>query len=141
MLAECLDELRFDAGELVFGAGVEGGGSLYVVAYGEVEASRAGDARFRARFGPGSIVCGTAALADELSSYAARATAKAVVLRLRIEDMFDVMEEHFDIVRGTMALLSGERERLLNLRRPMPETTTSDAERDESDLAGGVEGK
>jgi CRP-like cAMP-binding protein len=115
LVAEQAEELRFAAGDVVF-EGDESRRHVYVVAAGEVEATAAGSTPLRARFGPGTLVCAAATFAEQLSQYKARATVSTIVLRLRIEDIYDVMEEHFDLVRAAFIFLSSERERLLDLR-------------------------
>jgi CRP-like cAMP-binding protein len=114
-LAEAAEETRFAPGDEVF-EGADAVGAYYVVAAGEVQATRAGSEPMSARFGAFTLVCAAASMAGELGLYSARATAPTIVMRLRTEDIFEVMEEHFDLVRATFMMLSGERERLLEKR-------------------------
>jgi CRP-like cAMP-binding protein len=115
LLAESAEEMRFAGGDEVFdGAG--GARAHYVVTAGEVQVRRMGSEDAPRRFGAFTLVCAAASLAGELPNYSARAAGPAIVLRLRIEDVFEVMEEHFDLVRATFMLLSTERERLLDKR-------------------------
>jgi CRP-like cAMP-binding protein len=111
-LAPYLDEVRLRAGEALFDSG-EVHGVLFVVARGMVELERI-EPPGLARFGPGSLVGGTAALGHIEHRYRARAVDDSVVLRLRDEDLFDVMEDHFDLARSVFADLATQRERVLN---------------------------
>ena len=43
----------------------------------------------------------------------ARAVETTRVVRIREEDLFDVMEDHFDVARSFMGFVAAERERLL----------------------------
>lgn len=65
-------------------------------------------------FEPGTLLGGIACLAPEPWSFDARAgsDAPARLLAIDKEDFFDAMEEHFDLVRATIAELTDERERL-----------------------------
>jgi CRP-like cAMP-binding protein len=66
-------------------------------------------------FGPGEIVSGAGAFGEPALAWAARAKTKARVLGFRIEDWFDLIEVHFDLVRSALASSALERERLLDL--------------------------
>jgi CRP-like cAMP-binding protein len=85
---------------------------LIVVASGEVAASFAEHAP-EARFGPGSLVYGPAAL-NHAWRYEARSTAVTRAIAFSLEDYFDVMEEHFGLARSALRALSDERELLLD---------------------------
>jgi CRP-like cAMP-binding protein len=87
---------------------------VYLMADGQVAASR-GPSDVVWTFSQGQIVCGAAAFGDCSSAWSARATSAARTLAFRIEDWFDLMEEHFDLVRSALAGLVLERERLLDL--------------------------
>jgi CRP-like cAMP-binding protein len=84
---------------------------LAVVGVGEVTASWLGSP-LTATFGPGSLVGGGAVFSGEALG-AVRAETLARVLVLSLEDYFDVMEEHFDLVESTVVALAEEREMLL----------------------------
>jgi CRP-like cAMP-binding protein len=58
-------------------------------------------------------VGGGAALGDCLLRQSARALTPAVVLRIREEDLYDVMEDHFELARSVMRYLSTEHEQQL----------------------------
>lgn len=112
-LAPYLEEVRLAAGEVLFQLG-ETRDVFFVVARGLIELERVSPPGL-ARFGPASLVGGTAALGDIEHRYSARAVIDSVVLRVREEDFFDVMEDHFDLARSVFADLAIQRERLLNL--------------------------
>jgi CRP-like cAMP-binding protein len=71
-------------------------------------------------FGPGDIVSGAGAFGEPALAWTARAKTKARTLAFRIEDWFDLMEEHFDLVRSALAASALERERLLDLLASNP---------------------
>jgi CRP-like cAMP-binding protein len=66
--------------------------------------------RLVARFGPASVVGGSAALGDAERFYTARALSDSVLLRIREEDFFDVMEDHFDLARSVLAFMAEQRD-------------------------------
>jgi CRP-like cAMP-binding protein len=87
---------------------------LFLVVEGQVAASRpSSDVVWTSR--PGQIVCGAAAFGGVASAWSARAISHTRTIAFRIEDWFDLMEEHFDLVRAALAGLVLERERLLDL--------------------------
>jgi CRP-like cAMP-binding protein len=89
-------------------------GALFIVSSGRVEYERT-DVPVCARFAPGTIVAGVSGIGDPADSRV-RALVPSVLLRLRVEDLFDVMEDHFDLVRSMLAHGSSERERLMAVR-------------------------
>src|SRR5690606_24271749 len=109
-LAPAAEELRLSAEQLMFRAG-ESYGALFVVAHGAIELENKLPRRLL-RFGPGSLLLGATAFGEVQHAYSARALAESVVLRLRIEDVFDVMEDHFDLARSVFADLAALRERV-----------------------------
>jgi CRP-like cAMP-binding protein len=111
-LAAVSEELSFAAGELVFERGVEHDHLVRIVE-GEVLAERAGPAVVR-RQGPGDLVCGTAILGHVAERWQARAVTPTRAISFSIEALFDLMEEHFDLVRSTLAALGARRELLLD---------------------------
>ena len=54
-----------------------------------------------------------AALCSALARQSARALSPAVVLRLREEDLYDVMEDHFELARSVMRYLATQQEQAL----------------------------
>jgi CRP-like cAMP-binding protein len=112
-LAANAEELRFGAGEPLAEAG-RPRERLFVVAEGIFEASRERP-EVSARFGPGSIVFGAAAVGEQGLPWSARALTDARVLALGLEEWFDELEDHFDAIRAALGVYAIERERLLDL--------------------------
>jgi CRP-like cAMP-binding protein len=110
-LAPVADEFRIAAGDTLFRAG-EVTGVFFVVAKGTIELEHE-HTRRRYRFGPGSIAGGSAAFGDVERLYTARARRDSVLLRLREEAFFDVMEDHFDLARSVLGFIAGEREHVV----------------------------
>ena len=127
-LAPSADEVRLAAGELLFERG-EARGVLFVVVAGclELECSYAnGDhSRARHRYGSASLLGGAPSFGDALARQSARALTPAVVLRLREEDFYDVMEDHFDLARSALSYLASENERRLDEAEPGPNVQQS----------------
>jgi len=109
-LAPAADELRLAPGEVLFELG-EAKHVFFVVVAGSIELERPGLGR--ACFRSASLLGGGAAFAGTLARQRARATTPAVVLRLREEDFYDVMEDHFELARSILGYLAGEHERRL----------------------------
>ena len=118
-LAPSADEIRLAAGELLFERG-EARGVLFVVVAGclELEGSSSGGSSpadgARHRHSSTSLVGGGPSFADALTRQSARALTPAVVLRMREEDFYDVMEDHFDLARSVLSFLASENERRLD---------------------------
>jgi CRP/FNR family transcriptional regulator, cyclic AMP receptor protein len=107
-LAPAADELRLAAGERLFERG-EARAVLYVVVAGCLELEYADGQQ--QRFGGASLLGGGAAFGAALSRQTARALTPAVVLRIGEEDVYDVMEDHFELARSVMSFQSSEHER------------------------------
>jgi CRP-like cAMP-binding protein len=112
-LSPYIEELHLAPGQALFERGTTRG-SFCVVACGTIELERA-QPHGVAHFGLGTLVGGAAALADIERDEQARAVSESVVLRVRLEEFFDVMEDHFDLARSVFAYLAAERERVMNL--------------------------
>jgi CRP-like cAMP-binding protein len=110
-LSPVADEFRIRSGDTLFRAG-EITGVFFVVARGSIELEHENTKR-RRRFGPGSIVGGSAAFGDVERLYTARALCDSVLLRLREEAFFDVMEDHFDLARSVLGYIAQEREQVI----------------------------
>ena len=110
-LAAASDELRFEPGATLLARGAERREMLLVVS-GEVIADHSGPAIERA-YGPGDIVCGVASFGAAGGAWQARAVTHTRVISFPIETWFDLMEEHFDLVRAALAALVARRELLL----------------------------
>lgn len=121
-LAQGASERRLGAGQAVFEPG-GGSDSLWAVARGAVRAEEAGPGARRrddggpasATFGPGTMVLSIAALAGAEAGYRAVTAEPTLLLGLAKEDLFDVMEDHSDVVRALMAHAAAERLRLQTL--------------------------
>jgi CRP-like cAMP-binding protein len=127
-LAPSADEIRLATGELLFERG-EARGVLFVVVAGclELECSNSSGGTpeapdpegvrregVRHRYSSASLLGGGASFADALARHSARALTPAVVLRIREEDFYDVMEDHFDLARSVLSFLASENERRLD---------------------------
>jgi CRP-like cAMP-binding protein len=110
-LAESVEELTFKPGDTLFKRDDAAKGSLLVL-QGDVVAERI-DPHLEVLFGPGSLVGGVASLGDPIAAWQARATTPVRALSMRIEDWFDLMEEHFDLVRSALSALALRREAIL----------------------------
>lgn len=110
-LAAASREARFDEGALLLERGVERREMLLVVS-GDVEARREGPPLER-RYGPGDIVCGVSSFGTQGLVWEARALGPTRVIAFPIEAWFDLMEEHFDLVRSTLGAIGTRRELLL----------------------------
>jgi CRP-like cAMP-binding protein len=122
-LAQGASERRLAGGHPVFEPG-RGSDALWTVARGGVRVDEVGPAGLRRRgdgvadtatFGPGTMVLSIAALAGAEASYRAVAAEPTLLLGLAKEDLFDVMEDHPDVVRSLMAHAAAERLRLQTL--------------------------
>jgi CRP-like cAMP-binding protein len=123
-LATVSEEIVLAPSQLLFARG-DLRDRVFMVMEGTVEARRQRP-DLVAFTGPGEIVCGAGAFGKRALAWEARASTRTRVLAFRIEDWFDLMEEHFDMVRSTLAGISLERERLLDL---MGATAAPGAER------------
>jgi hypothetical protein len=80
---------------------------------GEVLAERKGPTVER-HYAPGDLVCGAAILGRVADRWEARATSPMRGISFPIEALFDLMEEHFDLVRSAFAAIGARRELLLD---------------------------
>jgi CRP-like cAMP-binding protein len=112
MMAVGAFERALSRGERLFALG-DRAASIFVVAHGTIHIERE-DPTIRARFGPGSIVGGGAALSFVTQPYTAEAETPAVVLEIRREDLVDVIEDQVDMIRAIFAGLGSEREYIMN---------------------------
>jgi CRP-like cAMP-binding protein len=112
-LAPLIEEEQFAPGQILYEPG-NTRGAFCVIACGTVEVSR-GARQSISHYGPGTLVGGAAALADIERDERARAIDDGLALRVRLEEFFDVMEDHFDLARSVFAYLAAERERVMNL--------------------------
>jgi len=110
-LASMTRESVFDAGATVLERGVPRS-ELHLVIDGEVLATREGPSAVR-HYGAGDLVCGAAAFGTRAPFWDAKAVTPTRVLSFPIEAWFDLMEQHFDLVRSTFEALLLRRELLL----------------------------
>ncbi len=111
-LADLVEEVTFEPGETIFERGDQRG-EAFLVLQGEAECSRL-DPALRVVFGPGTFVGGVASLGQPVLAWEARATTRVRALSMRLEDWFDLMEEHFDLVRSALSELARRREAMLD---------------------------
>ena len=111
LLATGATERALAPGERVF-ARDEPAKALVVVARGTIRIERE-DPVLRARFGPGSLVGGSAAISFVTRPYTAEAEGSAVVLELHREDVIDALEDHVEMIHSILAGVASEREQLL----------------------------
>jgi CRP-like cAMP-binding protein len=110
-LAATSEEVFFHAGQVVFPRGVERE-RMVLVLEGEILSSRV-DPDVERRHGPGDIVGGVNGFGPPALAWEATATAAGRGVAFSIEGWFDLMEEHFDLVRSTFSALMARRELLL----------------------------
>jgi CRP-like cAMP-binding protein len=105
-----------DAGEVFVRQG-DAMDALLVVASGGVAFTR-GEPALSARFGPADVVGGHVGVG--LASWPATATAldPTVLLSIGYDELYDVMEDHFDLVRSLRADMSAQTDRLRHLLGP-----------------------
>jgi CRP-like cAMP-binding protein len=110
-LAAASRETRFEVGATLLERGAERHDMLLVVS-GEVVADHQ-DPHVERRYGPGDIVCGVASFGAPAPRWEARAAKATRVISFPIEVWFDLMEEHFDLVKSALAAAGARREVLL----------------------------
>jgi CRP-like cAMP-binding protein len=114
ILAEVTEEIRLAQGELLIDREARRD-RIFLVAHGRIDTTHPG------QFGRAGFVGGASFL---VPGWEARAAMPSVVLALPVEDWFDTMEEHFDLVRCAMAWNALERERIYeSLADQEPEPT------------------
>lgn len=120
-LAMMAEEHEFDAGQVIFERGVARE-RMFVVVEGTVMATRADPVCTR-RATAGQLVCGAAAFAQPSLGWEARAESRVRLLSFRIEDWFDLLEEHSDLLRATLAAFASQLDKALDGAipvRPIP---------------------
>jgi len=110
-LAVVAQERDFATGELLFERGFAHQ-ELFIVVEGEVVA-KCGDIEALWHYGPRDIVCGAACFAGA-PEWQAKATRKTRTISFRLEAWFELMDEHFDLVRAAISALALRREALLD---------------------------
>jgi CRP-like cAMP-binding protein len=124
-LAEYVEELRLRPGEQME---MRSSDRWLAIVVGGVVEIEGGHPVLNARFPPRSVVGGISMVGldppNTSSTYALRAVTASILFRLHIEDLFDVMEDHFELARAVLAHASEERERLLALKSAAAAETT-----------------
>ena len=110
-LAAVSKQVAFGAGDLLVERGVEQENMIQVVEGGVL--AECDVPAMERRYGPCDLVCGAAILGQVASRWQARAVAPSRGISFPISGLFDLMEEHFDLVRSTLAALAVRRELLL----------------------------
>jgi CRP-like cAMP-binding protein len=111
-VADRMEEKTFEAGAQVLERG-RSTGRAWLVVEGRVVAHR-NDPDLTVTFGPGTFVGGVAGLGQAILAWDARTVERTRTLSLPLEDWFDLMEEHFDLVRATLRAMARAYEGLLD---------------------------
>ena len=111
-LAAGSEEIAFERDEVLLPRGVERDRLLLLVE-GDVLSSRA-DPGVQRRHGPGDVVAGVASFGAHALPWQSQAASPGRAIAFSIEAWFDLMEEHFDLVRSTIMALVARRELLLD---------------------------
>ena len=110
-VAEFVAEVTFPPGEAIFERGQQRGQAFLVL-----EGQAVGDwndPKHNVSFGPGSLVGGVASLGEPIAEWQAHAATQVRALSVPLEDWFNQMEEHFDLVRSALCALAIAREAIL----------------------------
>jgi CRP-like cAMP-binding protein len=117
-LAGLAEEIALAPGDVLFREG-DPCDALDVVVGGVIEAARAAPP-LEAAFGPGAIVGGASVIALSTQPFGAHAPLGAhardegaTVLRMRKDDVLDVMEDHFELTRAMLSAINAERDDLM----------------------------
>jgi CRP-like cAMP-binding protein len=111
-------------GDLAIRPGGSKNGCLLIVARGVVELERE-NPPLSARFGPRSLAGGIGSIGEDMRAMKFRALTPALLLRVRDEDLIDVMEDHFDLTRSILRHANLERERLMAMKLAKNRAETS----------------
>ncbi len=114
LMAEIAEDITYEPGESVFSEG-ETPTATYLVARGRVELVSA-HLEVPVVYSAGSLVGGYAALAEGSRRVSARALDRATLLVLRNEELYDLLEDHFELARSLIAYMAAERSRILLIR-------------------------
>lgn len=109
-LAHLSSVQRFRAGEQLFRPD-DSVRTLHVVASGMV-AARHGRTESQVSFGVHRVVTDLAVLGSDVHDWGAAAIEDTITLELRIDDLFDVAEDHFECCRSMLSYAARERARL-----------------------------
>lgn len=112
-LAKHVETERWGAGDTLFRDG-DPAPHVRLVAVGTLRAQRLTPV-VDARFGPGDLLLRQAALGIQSHSYTVIAETAAITLRLLAEDLFDIAEDHFQLIGSLFAFFGRENERTRRL--------------------------
>ncbi|MEM1024884.1 MAG: cyclic nucleotide-binding domain-containing protein [Myxococcota bacterium] len=87
---------------------------LMIVAEGLLRAESEDVPKVDAAFDPGSVVLGSTAFVLDHAPMPVIASRPSLVLSIRIEALWDTMEDHFELFRSVFAYLASEHERVRN---------------------------
>jgi CRP-like cAMP-binding protein len=118
-LAAASQEVAFATGDVILERGSPRSELLVVIA-GEVEARRTAPDVLR-HYGPGDLLLGAASFTAAGPTWEARAVEPGRLLSFPREFWFDLMAEHFDLVRSTLAALAARRDVLLEVLAGRPQ--------------------
>ncbi len=110
-LANLSKEQRWNPKDIIFRQ-KDPASSLHIVADGSVRVSSP-DPKVVATFGPGGLLGGHSAVGFEERLYDAEVLTPTVTLCIEKEDLYDVMEDHFGMIRSFGAFIAIERERVM----------------------------
>lgn len=110
-MAELIDEVRPAPGDVLVTEGAVAP-AIFLVARGLVGIERREPA-IAATFSPGALVGGYASLGSAVEAYTARALAPSLLFSIDKEDLFDLLELHFDLARSVLKNMAAERESAL----------------------------
>jgi CRP-like cAMP-binding protein len=113
-MAELAEQEQLAPGAMLFQQG-EVPSAIYVIVRGKIELV-AGSFSTPVPFGAGTLVGNYAAFSERPLPFGARAVEPTTLLRIRTEDLLDLMEIHFEVARSAMAYVANERIRILEYR-------------------------
>jgi len=108
-LAAIAEEVIFAPGQIILESGAQRDRVFYTLE-GDVLATRK-NPDIERHFGPGNAVTGAACVVEP--AWEARAVTRVRALTIKVEDWFDLAEEHFDIVLASLGSLAGDRLRIM----------------------------
>ncbi len=118
-LAREAREVRLAPGEVLFAEGDEAR-SFFVNVTGAASLERQG-MEMTAQFGPTALVGGYMGIGQVTYPATARADTELVAMSIEVAHLFEVMEDHYDLVRAMMAFMALERIRVQDAAPPVAE--------------------
>lgn len=116
-LAQEAREVRRGPGEILFEEGEEAT-HAFVNVTGVVSLEREAT-QVTAQFGPTTLVGGYLGLGQVTYPVRARAESEVVAMEIEVSHLFEVMEDHYDLVRAVMAFMANERMRVQDAAPPV----------------------